>query len=139
VKRQVDAKTFEGVPRRVFLDTCVVNLTLDYGPQIHEGEALPDDADPRLREDVESLGGIFATGQRAFSQLAISPHTYHEIAATREPARCYELQRWFFEVWNYWQEFFHGAPDLAAFSEAEETRIALISSGLLDILPDMND
>lgn len=71
----MDAKDFEGIPRRVFLDTCVVNLTLDYGPQIHEDEPLPDDADPTLRADVESLGGIFATGQRAFWQLAISPHT----------------------------------------------------------------
>ena len=135
----MDAKDFETIPRRVFLDTCIVNLTLDYGPQIHEGEPLPDDVDPRLSADVESLGGIFATGQRAFWQFAISPHTYHEIVATREPTRCYELQRWFFEVWGYWREFFHNAPDLAAFSEAEETRIELISSGVLDILPDLGD
>jgi hypothetical protein len=135
----VDTESFEQIPRRVFLDTCVVNLTLEYGEQIHDGAEIPAELPERVRSDVEAACGIFDTGQRAFWQLAISPHTYREVTATNDPGQAYELERWFFEVWHYWREFLHGSSDLPSFSEAEETRLSLLSSGMLDVLPDIGD
>jgi hypothetical protein len=127
------------VPRRVFLDTNVVNVVLDYGEAIHECMEIPEGLDSRLKEDIEALRGIFATGQRAFWQFAISPLTYREIIRTKNCSRRHELANWFFEIWNYWREFLHSADNLPSFSEAEEERLHLISSGILEVLPDMND
>jgi hypothetical protein len=136
---EIDVSSFEKIPGRVFLDTCVVNLALDYGEQLHDGIPVPEGLAPRLTRDIEALCGIFDTGQRAFWQFAISPYTYREVTTTTDPSRCYELERWFFEIWHYWREFFHSADDLPSFTEAEETRLSLLASGVLDILPDIAD
>ena len=135
----MDTESFDRIPRRVFLDTCVVNLTLDYGEQIHDGADIPDDLPVRVHSDVEAVCGIFDTGQRAFWQFAISPYTYREVTATSDPGRAYKLERWFFEVWHYWREFLHAANNLPSFAEAEETRLGLLSSSVLDVLPDIGD
>ena len=71
------------IPGRVFLDTCVVNFMLDYGEQIHDGAPVPVDASERMVRDIEALYNIMLVGQRAMWQLAISPHTYREIAARK--------------------------------------------------------
>lgn len=129
----------KSVPRRVFLDTNVVNTVLDYGEMIHDCVDVPDQFEHRLRSDVESLRGIFVTGQRAFWQLAVSPLTYREVVRTRDLERRQNLTSWFYEVWGYWREFLQSAEDLPSFSEAEEERLNLLSSGILEVLPEMND
>ena len=126
-------------PQRVFLDTCAVNFILDHCESIHDRAEPSSNASRRARTDIEALRGIFATGQRASWELAISPHVYHEVVATEDPSRRDALQRWFFEIWNYWQEVMHTSTDFPSFSEAEETRIALLSAGTLDVLPDLSD
>jgi hypothetical protein len=131
--------TLENIPGRVFLDTSVVNFWMDHGQEISEGSApaacLPG---PDLA-DIEALHGIHMTGQRALWQLAISPHTYQEVLNTRDPIRRYYLENWFFEIWNYWQEIIRSNDDLPTFVEAEATRIRILSSGVLDVLPDIED
>ena len=130
---------FEKIPGRVFLDTCVVNFILDYGEEI-EGEAAVSSALPsRVLCDVDALGGIFACGRRASWQLAVSPLTYCEVTATTDPNRAAHLESWFFDVWHYWREFLRSARDLPSFAGAEEIRLQLLSSGMLDVLPDMTD
>ena len=130
---------FDKLPGRVFLDTCIVNLILDYGEEIHEGAGIEEKVPLRMRKDIEALHYIFATGKRAFWQLAVSPLTYREVTATEDASRAYSLEKWFFDIWHYWREFLHSAKELQSFSEAEETRRRLLSSGLLDILPDESD
>lgn len=138
-ENKMNETPFEKLPGRVFLDTCVVNLILDFGEQVHESAIIEESVSPRLRADVEAFRGIFATGQRATWQLAISPLTYREVMATENPSRAYHLEDWFFEIWRYWREFLSSAKDLPSFSEAEETRLRLLSSGMLDVLPDVAD
>lgn len=135
----MDTDSFYTIPRRVFLDTSVVNLALDYGDQIHNGEEIPEAIPHRLRMDVDALIAIFTTGQRAFWQLAISPHTYREVITTSDPHRRHHLQVWFAELWDYWRGIVESMDNLPTFIEAEETRIALLASGILDILPDPED
>ena len=135
----VNIESFENIPRRVFLDTNVVNLALEYGEQIHNGADMPPIASDRLYADVIALQAIFDTGSRAFWQLAISPLTYREITRTEDPKKSKELQSWFFEIWDYWRQFLHSAHNLPSFSEAEEERLSLLSSGILEILPDIAD
>ena len=127
------------IPGRIFLDTCVVNFILDYGEQIHDGTPAPVDAGERVVRDIEALHNIWLVGQRATWQLAISPHTYQEIAATHDARRRQRLQTWFANLWQYWRNIIHENDDLPSFVEAEDTRVRVLSSGSLDVLPDMAD
>ena len=127
------------IPGRVFLDTCVVNFTLDYAEQIQDCVPVDRTLPHRVREDVEALKGIFATGQRAFWQFAISPYTYKEVMSTRDASRIHGLESWFLEIWGYWREFLLSDDSLRTFGEAEETRIELLSSRILDVLPELAD
>ena len=127
------------IPGRVFLDTCVVNFMLDYGEQIHDGAPVPAHTGDRISRDIEALYNIMLVGQRAMWQLAISPHTYQEIAATKAVRRRDQLHIWFEDLWQYWLSVIHGNDDLPSFIEAEDTRVRLLASGSLNVLPDVAD
>lgn len=126
-------------PRRVFLDTCVVNFLLDYSEQIHQGVAAPRKISGRKKADIEALANIWDVGERAFWELAISPLTYREVSATNDPKRCTALESWFSEIWENWRQIVRTGEDLPTFIEAEEIRIGIIASRDLDVLPDMSD
>ena len=126
------------VPGRVFLDTCVVNFMLDFGEQIHDGATLPP-VGPREAADIEALRDLFIVGQRAMWQLAISPHTYFEIARTRDEGRLRQLHLWFQELWQYWCSTIEQNNDLPSFIEAEDVRVRTLGSGYLSCLPDVAD
>jgi len=127
------------IPGRVFLDTSVVNFWMDHGQEITEGSAPPEGLPQSDVQDILALYSIYMTAQRAAWQLAISPHTYHELLNTNEPNRRYYLENWFFEIWDYWQEIIRNNDGLPSFNEAERTRVDLLSSGALDPLPDLAD
>jgi hypothetical protein len=116
-----------------------VNLALDYGDQIHNGEDIPEGIPRRLRKDVDALIGVFATGQRAFWQMAVSPQTYREVTNTDDPHRRHYLEGWFAELWHCWREILVAMDNLPTFIEAEETRWSLLACGLLEVLPDPED
>ena len=127
------------IPGRVFLDTCVVNFMLDYGEQIHDGAPSPSGASERVIGDVAALRNLMLVGQRAMWELAISPHTYQEIVRTKTLGRRHHLQTWFEDLWQYWLGVIHECDDLPSFIEAEDTRVRLLASGGLDVLPDLAD
>ena len=89
--------------------------------------------------DVDTLYNIFVTGQRAMWQLAISPHTYQEIARTQHAVRRHELDQWFNELWQYWRDVIEQNNDLPTFRDAENLRVHPLRSGLADVLPDLSD
>ena len=71
------------LPRRVFLDTNVVNFILDHGGSIFEGEPPENHLSERDLADIKALHFVFLTGERAHWELAVSPLTYQEISALR--------------------------------------------------------
>ena len=129
----------QGVPSRIFLDTCVVNFMLDYGEQIFDGTEPPTRANERVIRDIEALYNIMLVGNRAMWQLAISTHTYQEIVATRDNQRRNQLRNWFEDLWQYWRSVIHENDNLPSFIEAEHSRIPLLASGSLDALLDIAD
>jgi len=135
----METNSFFSIPRRVFFDTSVINLALDYGEQIHNGGEIPEGLSLRVQRDIEALIGIFATGQRAFWQFAISPQTYREVTKTNDFNRSHQLECWFFELWYCWREIVTAMDNLPSFIEAEEVRIGLLASGSLDVLPQLED
>jgi hypothetical protein len=112
---------------------------MDHGQEISEGLDPSPGLSEADREDIRGLHGIYMTGKRASWQLAISPFTYREVTGTSEPGRRHYLESWFFEIWAYWQELIRCSDDLPTFIEAEATRVRLLSSGQLDILPHIAD
>ena len=127
------------IPGRIFLDTCTLNFILDNGEAIFDGGSIPVTAPPRVQADIEALRCLFRTGQRASWQLVVSLFSYGEVIATREPARRKVLESWFFEVWHYWREAVQRQLELPSLKEAEDIRVRILASGLLDGLPDLPD
>lgn len=112
----------EGIPHRVFLDTCVVNFMLDHGGAIHNGDTPSSDVDAKDIQDIDALRKMFLTGRRAGWQLAVSPFTYAEIARTKDFARLSSLHIWFQELWQYWRSVVASDTDMPTFIEADENR-----------------
>ncbi|MCJ7508287.1 MAG: hypothetical protein MUO85_06095, partial [candidate division Zixibacteria bacterium] len=130
---------FKDIPGRAFLDTSSLNFILEYGECIFDRGTPPKKLSRRKIEDIDAFCNIFLTGQRASWQLAISPFTYKEIISTQDQTKRYYLENWFMEVWGYWIGIVENNDDLPSFIEAERTKIDLLSSGILDVLPDIDD
>jgi len=93
----------------------------------------------RIINDIEAFSNIFNVGKKASWQLAVSPLTYKEVKETRDPVKRHYLENWFMEIWHYWLNILAQDGNLPSFIEAEHTKINLLSSGILDILPDVED
>jgi len=129
----------EDIPGRAFLDTSTLNFILDNGEYIFDAVTPPVSLSGRLLQDIDALYNIFLAVERASFQLAISPFTYKEIIGTQDVTQRYYLQKWFTDVWHYWLAILEEANDLPSTVEAENTRIEMLSSGILDVLPDIED
>lgn len=92
------AHPYDSVPSRIFLDTNVVNLLVDYSEQIFEQQGIPPIADQKLAEDVEALAHVFYVGSRANWNVLASRKTLDEIGNTPDPARRDQLQRFAVEL-----------------------------------------
>lgn len=130
---------FEEIPGRAFLDTSSLNFILEYGEHIFDGVTPRETLSKRITEDIDAFYNIFLTGKRASWQLAISPFTYKEVISTQDSTKRYYLENWFMEVWHYWLGILEENDDLPSFIDAEHIKINLLSSGILDVLPDIED
>ena len=129
----------EEIPGRAFLDTSSLSFILEYGEYIFDSVSPPTNISERIINDIEAFYNIFLTGKRASQQLAISPFTYVEVVKTQDVTKRHYLENWFIDVWHYWLNILDQNDDLSSFIEAEHLRIKLLSSGILDILPDIED
>lgn len=76
---------FESIPRRVFLDTNVINLLVKYAGQVFEQSPMPKDMDETRAQDVEALMHVFYVGARAMWGLVASRKTLEEVRRTPDP------------------------------------------------------
>lgn len=79
------AYPYDAVPGRIFLDTNVVNLLVNYPDQIFELQPLPSIEDALLAEDLEALMHIFYVGRRANWAIMASRKTLDEVDNTPDP------------------------------------------------------
>ena len=77
---------FESIPRRVFLDTNVVNLLVKRSENVFQRVPIPIDVDPTAAEDIEALMHIFAVSARASWDVLASGKTIEEIEKTPDPS-----------------------------------------------------
>ena len=57
------------MPRRVFLDTNVINVLVKHSTHVFEQEPIPSDIEPTLATDIEALMHVFYVGARANWEL----------------------------------------------------------------------
>lgn len=95
---------FEDVPRRIFLDTNVVNLLVKYRSEIFEREKFPETVAPEIARDSEALMRLMQIGFRAEWKIVISAKTIEEIENTRDCFIRSELLDYAWEVVNYQSE-----------------------------------
>jgi hypothetical protein len=119
------------MPETVFLDTTVVNFILEYGEQIHDGVAIPDEATAWVSRDIQALRNIWLTGQRASWRFTISPGTVAEIQRTAHEGRLHDLLNWASELWDY-------SENCAVLSCSLPT-VRQIDFSSLSLLPDAAD
>ncbi|MFA5115767.1 MAG: hypothetical protein WC486_00615 [Candidatus Omnitrophota bacterium] len=130
----------EKVPQRIFLDTSSLNFILEHGDCIFDNIVVSDEElERRTVEDISAFNNIFSVGERAMWQIAVSPFTHSEIIKTQDAKKLHYLKGWFMDVWDYWNTILEENNDFPSFAEAERMKIEILSSGILDILPDVED
>jgi hypothetical protein len=130
--------TLMDIPKRVFLDTNVVNFILDHGSAIFEGTPIKVGVGPIEYDDIAALQEIFFTGQRAAWQIVVSDRTLAEIGATQNSHRRIGLLQWFHELNAYSITSVGDDQDALKWHATDFARRAAQSS-FFDPLPDLPD
>lgn len=89
---------FETIPRRVFLDTNVLCLLVEFGDQIFEQAPIDVGLEGIRAEDVEALAHIFYIGSRASWDIVTSRKTIEEISNTRDINLRHRLEDFAIEI-----------------------------------------
>lgn len=93
--------SIEALPRRIFLDSCTLQILRDYGMFIWEGEAIDDnDRIHSVTEGYENLCAlrdIFFVNQRALFEWVVSEASLAEAADKRDAGHL----RWAYDVLGY--------------------------------------
>jgi hypothetical protein len=72
----------QAMPRRIFLDTNIVNLLVRYSEQVFEQAPIPTDIDETTAQDIEALMHVFHVGARASWDILASRKVLDEISRT---------------------------------------------------------
>src|ERR1700722_3402166 len=123
---------FESIPRKVFLDTNVINVLVKYSKHIFEHEPIPAGTEPTLAGDIEALMHVFYVGARADWSLIGSQKTIDELSRTRDTAVRDDLVEYALGLVN--QDRYNGDHRFAA-----DFGRRLIDAPFVAALPDLAD
>lgn len=123
---------FEDIPKRVFLDTNVINVLVKYSEEIFDQVGILDGTNATRADDVEALRKIFFVGARANWDILASEKTVEEIALTQDATLRERLLRFASEILNRDID-----DDDRRFSNNFARRI--VDSHFVAALPDRND
>lgn len=82
---------FEDIPRRIFLDTNVINALVKHSAHIFEREPISSDTELELALDIEALMHVFYVGVRADWDIIGSQKTIDELSRTKNVALRHDL------------------------------------------------
>jgi hypothetical protein len=77
---------FESIPRRVFLDTNVINALVKHSAHVFDHEPIPLETERTLAIDIEALMHVFYVGARANLGLLAFQKTLDELSGTKNGA-----------------------------------------------------
>ena len=105
----------EKVPRRIFLDTSVINFIVDHTELIFDGYYYDDNLTDRVMKDIFALHQIFQLAQRCPIEIAVSRTSFEEILQTNNGSKRSHLLSYCMEILHYFesltrQEF--GIPEM---------------------------
>jgi hypothetical protein len=122
----MDISSFYELPRRIFLDSSVLQTLQDYGAFLWDGEALSETArvrrDPYGLDKLEALRAIMFVNQRANFEFALSEHSFVEVLDKGDPL----YLGWAHDVLDHWQTCIDESGGLVP---ADETLLAKLDSG----------
>jgi hypothetical protein len=121
---------FEEIPRRVFLDTNIVNLLVKYPHIVFEQAAIPESLDETKSLDVEALMHVFFVGARAGWEILASRKTLDELSGTPDPWARNDLL-------DYAVQLVDAVSEESAYAADLGRRVA--DSSVLSALPDGSD
>ena len=75
---------FKDIPKRVFLDTNVINVLVKHAAYVFERYPIPRDIDSTLAVDIEALMHVFHVGARADWDILGSQTTLDELSGTKD-------------------------------------------------------
>lgn len=100
--RENKIMSFDELPRRLLLDTCILNRLYDEGYYIWEGE-LPDNlAENEIDAESRALRNIFSINERASFQFVVSPLSIAEVANVQDFHDRERRLHWVLDVLDHW-------------------------------------
>lgn len=121
---------FEDVPKRIFLDTNVVNLLVKYAEQVFEQVPIQCQIDRTRALNIEALMHVFTVGARASWDVLASRKTLDEIDQTPNPCVRASLLNYAIELVE---------PQSEQTAHAARLGRRLTSADLFSTLPDTAD
>ncbi len=102
--------SYESLPKRIFLDTNILQYLQDFGEFIFDhyqeneeylispkGKQISKET--TLYKEIEALRFLLLGIDRTNVEFAISENTFNEVQKKEDSS----YTRWFFEMWDYWQ------------------------------------
>jgi hypothetical protein len=131
-----EAFPFEQIPRRIFLDTNVVDCLVKWGECVFDQQEPPADIPATLALDITSLTNILLAGRHTYWNIVISPKTIDELSETPDADLCNHLVHYGSEIGHY-----AAANGLTEEDHryARELARKLIDSSFLSALPHASD
>lgn len=101
---------FESLPRRIFIDTNILQYLQDFGEFIfdHYQENKKYLISPRgkkiligsaLYKEIETLRLLLLGIDRTNIEFAVSKNTFEEVKKKKDVSYIH----WFFDIWDYWE------------------------------------
>ena len=116
--------SFETLPKRIFLDSCVLQIISDYGEYVFDNvEPRPTRSIFRIPggyKELQSIQDIFFVNQRAQFEFALSRHSVNETVARGNSGHL----NWVLEVMNYWERILEDYEN-SPFNEKSAIRASL--------------
>ncbi len=88
-------------PRRIFLDTSVINFIVEYYDVLFDGAELDHDVSERVYDDLQAIARIFNYASHNAIEMIISKTTFEEVNATKDLAKRQKLDDYCKELWTY--------------------------------------
>jgi hypothetical protein len=120
-------KAWSSLPRRIYLDTSILQTLYDYGGEIFESEPFePAGRAARvqgLADEIEALRAIFLINQRAMFEFGVTAASLREVEARQRP----QFAQWVYDVLDTWSIQSEGEEPPTQGTTLDESRFGMIS------------
>ncbi|GEM_PF-2321062 len=127
IKEQDSFTQFNTIPKRIFLDTNILQYLQDFGEYIFDHYRENKNyfliskhrivkRETRLFSEIEALHDCFIGIERTSFEFALSPTIYQEVSEKGD----IRFIEWFYDVWDHWMTVVSEYENGKAFSENAE-------------------